>query len=194
MYLQIGFIRQVCSYCLISAVTTFLLLFVAIYRRRFCPCICLIFKCRLSRRRREGSRRNASGVYRRTAGDLKVPVSSACRCRISALSITCTCSHWRRASRSIRSRIAYVFARFSTRIRAVNDGIASINDRTPQRLAGVVPSRNMDRDGYADDCQREHAVRRKCDLSTPGCSSSVFRRVRHCPIDWPAWNPLVSWA
>jgi len=31
MYLQLGFIRQVCIYCLISAVTTFLLLFVAIW-------------------------------------------------------------------------------------------------------------------------------------------------------------------
>src|SRR5215475_4230429 len=31
MYLQLGFIRQVCIYCLISAITTFLLLFVAIW-------------------------------------------------------------------------------------------------------------------------------------------------------------------
>jgi uncharacterized membrane protein len=31
MYLQLGFIRQVCSYCLISAVTSFLLLFAAIW-------------------------------------------------------------------------------------------------------------------------------------------------------------------
>jgi uncharacterized membrane protein len=31
MYLQLGFIRQVCVYCLISAVTTFLLLFIAIW-------------------------------------------------------------------------------------------------------------------------------------------------------------------
>ena len=31
MYLQLRFIREVCSYCLISAVTTFLLLFVAIW-------------------------------------------------------------------------------------------------------------------------------------------------------------------
>jgi uncharacterized membrane protein len=31
MYLQLGFIRQVCSYCLISAVTSFLLLFAALW-------------------------------------------------------------------------------------------------------------------------------------------------------------------
>ena len=31
MYLQLGFIRAVCIYCLISAVTTFLLLFAAIW-------------------------------------------------------------------------------------------------------------------------------------------------------------------
>jgi uncharacterized membrane protein len=31
MYLQLGFIREVCSYCLISAVTSFLLLFAAIW-------------------------------------------------------------------------------------------------------------------------------------------------------------------
>src|SRR6266480_503045 len=31
MYLQLGFIRQVCSYCLISAVTSFLLLFAAFW-------------------------------------------------------------------------------------------------------------------------------------------------------------------
>jgi uncharacterized membrane protein len=34
MYLQLGFIRAVCSYCLISAVTTFLLLLVAIWHFR----------------------------------------------------------------------------------------------------------------------------------------------------------------
>ena len=31
MYLQLGFIREVCTYCLISAVTSFLLLFAAIW-------------------------------------------------------------------------------------------------------------------------------------------------------------------
>jgi uncharacterized membrane protein len=31
MYLQLGFIRQICSYCLISAVTSFLLLFAALW-------------------------------------------------------------------------------------------------------------------------------------------------------------------
>ena len=31
MYLQLGFIREVCSYCLISAVTSFLLLFAALW-------------------------------------------------------------------------------------------------------------------------------------------------------------------
>ena len=31
MYLQLGFIRQICSYCIISAVTTIFLLFVAIW-------------------------------------------------------------------------------------------------------------------------------------------------------------------
>ena len=31
MYLQLAFIREVCSYCLISAVTSFLLLFVALW-------------------------------------------------------------------------------------------------------------------------------------------------------------------
>ena len=31
MYLQLGFIRQVCVYCLISAITSFLLLFAAIW-------------------------------------------------------------------------------------------------------------------------------------------------------------------
>jgi uncharacterized membrane protein len=31
MYLQLGFIREVCSYCLISAITSFLLLFAAIW-------------------------------------------------------------------------------------------------------------------------------------------------------------------
>src|ERR1700758_3978216 len=31
MYLQLGFIREVCSYCLISAVTSFLVLFAAIW-------------------------------------------------------------------------------------------------------------------------------------------------------------------
>ena len=31
MYLQLGFIREICSYCLISAVTSFLLLFAALW-------------------------------------------------------------------------------------------------------------------------------------------------------------------
>jgi len=31
MYLQLGFIREICSYCLISAVTSFLLLFTALW-------------------------------------------------------------------------------------------------------------------------------------------------------------------
>ena len=31
MYLQLGFIREMCSYCLISAITSFLLLFAAIW-------------------------------------------------------------------------------------------------------------------------------------------------------------------
>jgi len=31
LYLQIGFIREICSYCLISAVTSFLLLFAALW-------------------------------------------------------------------------------------------------------------------------------------------------------------------
>ena len=31
MYLQVGFIREICSYCLISAVTSFLLLFAALW-------------------------------------------------------------------------------------------------------------------------------------------------------------------
>ena len=34
MYLQLGFIQAVCSYCLISAVTTFLLLLLAIWHFR----------------------------------------------------------------------------------------------------------------------------------------------------------------
>jgi uncharacterized membrane protein len=34
MYLQLGFIREICSYCLISAVTSFLLLFAALWHFR----------------------------------------------------------------------------------------------------------------------------------------------------------------
>ena len=45
----------------------------------------------------------------------RIRVSSACRCRISALFTTCTCSHWQRGSLSIHSRTACVFARFITR-------------------------------------------------------------------------------
>jgi uncharacterized membrane protein len=34
MYLQLGFIREVCSYCLIAAITSFLLLFAALWHFR----------------------------------------------------------------------------------------------------------------------------------------------------------------
>src|SRR6516225_4531837 len=53
------------------------------------------------------------------------------------------------------------------RIRAVNDGIASVEDRTPQRLAGVVAVRDVERGPYADEREREHGVGWKADLPAP---------------------------
>src|SRR5262245_48791277 len=68
------------------------------------------------------------------------------------------------------------------RIRAVHDGVASVEDRTPQRLAGVVPVRDVERSPYADERKREHGVGWKGDLPTPGSSSRLLRRVCHRPI------------
>ena len=78
-----------------------------------------------------------------------------------------------------------------TRIRAVNDNVASIDDRTPQRLACVVPSGNIDRDGYTDECKRQHAVCRERDFSAPGYFSCFLRRVRHCANRLARCTPLL---
>src|SRR5215813_5217327 len=54
------------------------------------------------------------------------------------------------------------------RIRAVNDGVASVENRTPQRLTGVVSVGNVKRGPYADEREREHGVGWKADLPAPG--------------------------
>src|SRR5262245_15796105 len=54
------------------------------------------------------------------------------------------------------------------RIRAVNDGVASVEDRTPQRLAAVVPVGDVERGPYADKREREHGVGWKRDFPAPG--------------------------
>src|SRR5262249_41250213 len=89
----------------------------------------------------------------------------------------CQCKHIQVVDKAkIRHRHAE-----DTRIRAVNDNIASIDDRTPQWLACVVPSGNIDRDGYTDERERKHAVRREGDLATSGYSSCFLRHAFHCP-------------
>src|SRR5262245_8506837 len=67
------------------------------------------------------------------------------------------------------------------RIRAVNDGIASGEDRTPQRLAGVVPVRDVERGRDADERKREHGVGWEGGLPAPHSSGRLLRRVCHRP-------------
>ena len=99
----------------------------------------------------------------------------------------CQCEHVQIVDKAeIRHRHAE-----DTRIRAVNDNIASIDDRTPQRLACVVPSGNIDRDGYTDECKRQHAVCRERDFSAPGYFSCFLRRVRHCANRLGRCTPLL---
>src|SRR5262249_4277882 len=54
-----------------------------------------------------------------------------------------------------------------TRIWTVNDDIASVDDRTPQRLTGVIAFGNVNRDRYADERERQHRVGWKKYLSAP---------------------------
>src|SRR5215831_2872661 len=114
-----------------------------------------------------------SGAYSGVENRAK---TQAARQRIESES-RCQCEHVQVVDKAeIRHRHAE-----DTRIRAVNDSIASIDDRTPQRLASVVPSSNIDRDGYTDECEHEHPVRREGGLSTPGYFNCFLRRVFHCP-------------
>src|SRR5262249_52972232 len=67
-----------------------------------------------------------------------------------------------------------------TRIRTVNDDIASVDDRTPQRLPCIIPFGNVKRHRYPDESQRQHRVGWKGDLSPPGNSCCFLWRVCHC--------------
>jgi len=103
--------------------------------------------------------------------------TQAARQRIESES-RCQCKHVQIVDKAeIRHRHAE-----DTRIRAVNNNIASIDDRTPQRLACVVPSGNIHHDGYTDECKRQHAVCREGHLATAGYYCWLVCRVSHRPI------------
>jgi len=76
----------------------------------------------------------------------------------------CQCEHVQKID---KAEIGHRHAE-DARIRAVNDGVASVEDRTPQRLAGVVPVGNIERGRDADERKREHGVGWEGDLPTPG--------------------------
>src|SRR5262249_31605340 len=59
------------------------------------------------------------------------------------------------------------------RIRAVNDGVASVENRTPQRLTGVVSVGNVKRDRYADERERAGRVGFPL-LTSPAAFSAAY--------------------